>query len=116
MGMPPFFSADRSSWEPEPTPSTPIKKTAPNPNPTRFEIRKCIEVNGWTIAWIHYPGCTTYDGVKLCVYDCKEATVREQAVLDPHFGQGEKLWPVARFEPTERGLKAALAMTSTPRW
>lgn len=81
----------------------------PEPNPKRFEIVQIQEVNGWTVAVIHYPGCTTYEGKKCLVFDCKIEVVKQQSIIDPHFLEREdRLSPIARFEPTDRGVFLAV--------
>lgn len=81
---------------------------APEPDASHFEILDATEINGWTVALVRYPACTTYDGKKLLVYATSPDEVRAQTLLDPHFlGQPGVLSPVARFEPTARGLELA---------
>jgi hypothetical protein len=56
---------------------------------------------------IVYPGCTTYEGRKILVFENSnlfELRVRDR--IDPHFS-GKSFAPVARFEPTDRGWKLA---------
>ena len=80
----------------------------PEPNPKQFKILNLHEINGWTVAIIHYPGCTTHKGKKCLVFACDAKTVRNQAILDPHFlERNDRLSPVARFEPTKRGIALA---------
>ena len=80
----------------------------PEPNPKKFQILEVHEVNGWTVAIVHYPGCTTYGGRKCLVFDCGANVVQDQAVLDPHFlERSDMLSPIARFEATKRGTALA---------
>lgn len=111
MGLKIFGSADRTvesrpigapgsggGYAPQP----------PEPDARKFEILQAQEINGWTIAIVHYPGCTTYDGKKLLVFPCSSQKVRAQKLLDPHFLESnDVLSPVARFEPTKRGIELA---------
>lgn len=89
---------------------------APVPDAKHFRILDLVEVSGWTVAVVHYPGCTTYEGCKLLVYDVPPERVREQTILDPHFLQREdRLSPVARLAPTEEGLRMARWLCMCPR-
>ncbi len=93
-------SANTSSGNTTPQP--------PEPDPKQFEILDIEEVNGWSIARVHYPACTTYNGNKVMVFACDPDRVRKESILDPHFLEREdRLSPVARFEYTKRGLKLA---------
>lgn len=81
---------------------------APEPDASSFEILSTTEINGWTVALVRYPACPTYEGKKLLVYATTPDKVRSQELLDPHFlGKEGVLSPVARFEPTGRGLDLA---------
>ena len=77
-----------------------------DPNPHRFKILGTFEANGWTIAIVQYPNCTNYDGKKVLLYDKSSKAIEDQTKLDPHFLE-DQFSPVARFEPTERGLDLA---------
>ena len=59
-----------------------------NPNPKNFKIEKLLELEN-TYAEIHYPDCTTFEGLKVMVFKGKVAE--------------KGLSPMARFEPTEYG-------------
>lgn len=92
-----------SAGAPDPAP--------PEPNPAKFTVRSCEAINGWTIATVHYPGCTTYKGLKLLVYACEPERVLGEKLLDPHFLQNKGvLSPVARFPPTAQGRALARAL------
>lgn len=81
---------------------------APEPDPKRFRIVDTEEINGWTLAVVHYPACTTYGGHKLLVYPTTANLVKAQKILDPHFLEADELLtPVARFEPTDEGIELA---------
>ena len=84
----------------------------PEPNPKDFSIESLTECHGWTIALVNYPACTTYGGNKLLVYDCGANRVRNQKILDPHFLEKDRLSPIARFEPTERGMALSKVLCS----
>lgn len=78
-----------------------------DPNPERFSVREVYSIGDFTIARVHYPDCTTFEGMKILVYSGHVAVqVNSATKLDPHF-TGEGLSPLARFEPTEHGLAAA---------
>lgn len=62
----------------------------------------------FTILRVKYEGCTNYEGFKILVYKghvLKELVVATE--LDPHFCE-KHLAPIARFAPTEEGLRLAL--------
>jgi hypothetical protein len=92
--------------------STP-SKALPNPDPFKYEVKALHEVNGNLIALIHYPDCTTFNGLKLMVYKGlkKNEFIERSKILgcDPHFLEN-KLSPFARFVPTEDGFKEALLL------
>ena len=81
-----------------------------NPNKYRFEVLKFDRVNGWAVVILAYADCTNFGGKKVLVYD--DADQAWEAVqggcVDPHF-LDEGVSPVARFEPTQRGLEMAQA-------
>lgn len=75
----------------------------PNPNPNRFKIKQLISLDGiYTAALIHYYGCTTYNGDKLCVYKIHPDELKKMLKLDPHFIENE-LSPIARFPASHEG-------------
>jgi hypothetical protein len=83
----------------------------PNPKPKRFSILECGINQDFTILRVKYPGCTNYEGVKILVYKgnvMKE--LMEAKEIDPHFCN-KHLSPIARFAPTEEGLRLALNLT-----
>ena len=83
----------------------------PEPDARKFTIREAKGVNGWTVAIVNYPGCTTYDGNKCLVFACPPGVVTRQELLDPHFlERGDMLSPIARFEPTPRGIELAIQL------
>lgn len=83
-----------------------------NPDPTHFEITSVRQIGHYLIAEVEYPNCTNYEGRKLMVYHgITEDDLRHQRFLDPHFCESdEHISPLARFEPTDKGRKAASAM------
>jgi len=57
----------------------------------------------YVVVDLHYPDCTNYEGRKVMVFRASFQQLREQGAIDPHFGVGDKIFPIARFEPTEDG-------------
>lgn len=86
---------------------------AGNPNPANFQILTVMEVRDFLVVEAKYPGCTTYEGRKLLLF---QGVSREQLLswkkLDPHF-HSEADAPIARFEPTARGYKMALTIATS---
>ena len=85
-----------------------------NPQPYDFEVL-LKELHGNTVlVKLRYPGCHSYGGVKILVYDDvqKFETLLATKVVDPHFLESVYS-PVARFEPTARGLEVARAFART---
>jgi hypothetical protein len=76
----------------------------PNPDPSNFEIIGIWEDNGFTLLHVNYPGCTTYEGRKLLLYDKPHEYLVQQKILD--FSK-DHLCPIARFEPTSKGQMMA---------
>lgn len=73
--------------------------TAPNPNPSRWElIRYEVYPNAY-VAEIRYLDCTNFDGKKVIVFtgEFKGFPTR----LDPHFDESSNI--IARLAPTELG-------------
>lgn len=107
--------ASQPGWTPPP---------APNPNPRNFEILKAHtdveprwERGGWRwersrcVLVVRYPDCTNYEGIKVLVYDDVHLHDLLYAdFLDPHFSEEEGFFPIARFRPTEEGVRHALSM------
>ena len=88
----------------------------PNPDPTTYKILYVWEstFNNWLLIKIKYEGNQHYEGIKLLLY--KDITLEElieQGSIDPHFSDSKKyISPVARFEPTDFGLRMALKVMS----
>ena len=72
------------------------------PDPTNFKIQSIKVVNGNTIVVANYGGAT-FNGDKLMVL---RGVYEEFDTLDPHF-LNEDYPVVARFIPTEEGMKLA---------
>ena len=105
MGMPgPFGSSGRSSaWADNPV-------VGNNPNPHNYNILSIEVVNNFTIMEVEYPDCKNYEGKKILVFE-KHLNVLKllnQKMIDPHFSDNPSIiHPIARFIPTEYGLKMA---------
>lgn len=81
-----------------------------NPNPRNFEILRHDQVAGWTVVEVCYPDATNYEGRKVMVFHSVFSDIAALKSLDPHFCDDGHLAPFARFEPTERGWRAAQAL------
>ena len=81
----------------------------PNPNPKHFIINEIEEIGNFVVTMITYPDCTNYEGKKILVFegvDVIDVTCAKE--IDPHFCDGNHLSPIARFEPTDKGLMMAI--------
>ncbi len=89
-------------------------KPLPNPDPRNFHINSLETVNNFVIVDVVYPDCKNFEGRKLLVFESLDAYVKCTAngELDPHFSENHAS-PIARFEPTERGLKMARKLCQT---
>lgn len=92
-----------------------IKKSNPvNPLPDKFEVKGMTVRNQFILLDVVYPNCTTYEGHKYLLFKCELSDLMKQIeskLLDPHFSNKKSLIsPIARFEPTENGLKMALLL------
>lgn len=78
-----------------------------NPNPFNFKITDFIEYNGFLVVYINYPNCTNYEGDKILLY--RGISIKDllnQGSVDPHFSNNKDFYsPVARFEPSEEGMR-----------
>lgn len=96
MGVIKFFSDDHT--------------IAPNPDPKNFTIKA---VNLWQhkrsicVVEVNYPGCTTFEGNKILVYEAELKVFSNPSYLDPHFTETNHL--LARFPASNEGLADALA-------
>ena len=81
----------------------------PNPDPSNFILKKHTELGQYLVVWVNYPDCTNYEGNKILVFKgVSAAQIVKRKKIDPHFTTGTQA-PIARFEPTQRGWKWALA-------
>ena len=77
---------------------------APNPSPERWEIQQIWAYDNAYVLKVKYLDCTNYEGMKVMVY---EGQYIHSTYLDPHF-QESGVSPIARFEPTDRGISLAI--------
>ena len=76
-----------------------------NPDPINFKITRCYHENGFTVAYVNYPDCTTYEGHKVLVFSGDRVDELYKAKkLDPHFCNNNNL--IARFAPNKYGYEA----------
>ena len=82
----------------------------PKPNPRNYRIHEIEILGDYMILLVRYPDCTNYEGVKVLVYKgVSLQQIVDQEKLDPHFCEGGgHPSPVARFEPTKRGMEMAV--------
>jgi len=74
-----------------------------NPNPYNFKILSNLgSNNNLHLLKVHYPDCTTFDGVKIILIKGSLPSKK----LDPHFLEDNDI--IARFRPTVEGLKLAM--------
>lgn len=85
-----------------------IPSCSPNPDPTNFNILDVKIVNRFAIVLVEYPNCTNFEGKKVLVFeDVSESEIRDMKSIDPHFCDLGHKSVVARFEPTEQGIRYA---------
>lgn len=103
MGVIKLFSDDNKKY-----------KRVETPDPVSFKVLE-IYVQSFRVKdkkpvalKIKYDGCSNYNGIKILVYESKEAfeILSKRGSVDPHFLENEYS-PIARFEPTERGWMLA---------
>lgn len=83
----------------------------PNPNPANYKIVRYIGNENYLIVEIKYLDCTNYEGRKILVFEnVTMGELEQQKLIDPHFSDNKEYHsPIARFEPTERGLEMAIS-------
>lgn len=85
-----------------------LKQCGPSVPPP-YTIQRVEEIApGATLAWVRYHAATNYGGRKLMLYAATRDEVMNADLLDPHFGV-TKLSPVARFVPTDFGVRLAIS-------
>lgn len=86
------------------------KTTGPNPNPSKYTLKKILHIKKYTILYINYTGCINYKGNKILVFKSKELCnkiVFQKSKIDPHFSENG-VSPIARFIPTNEGWEMAI--------
>lgn len=79
-----------------------------DPNPSRFEIQSLEPLGAFCVAVVRWPDAQNFEGRKVAVYRATPEQLRTAARLDPHFQEKTgPLVPIARFEPTDRGVELA---------
>ena len=119
MGIPLFGSSSSYDSVNDSNSQCTCRNTAvnfPNPNPFKFVIIKHTEVGDFLVIKIKYPDCTNYEGMKILVFrGIGIQDLYRQNSIDPHFSDNKRYHsPVARFEPSEWGWKAAI--TACKHW
>lgn len=87
---------------------------SPNPNPSRFTIKRIDLCGLYTVCLVNYPDCTTYGGDKVMVYEEGSTKILNTKKLDPHFIEGQ-LSPIARFPGSATGWQHAKIFAMTLR-
>lgn len=92
-------------------------RTTGNPDPNNYKILDFNVCHKSVVLKIKYLDCTNYEGSKILVYrniDLRTVLTQSNGI-DPHFNKPSKgsVYPFARFEPTEDGWKAALALAAS---
>ena len=86
------------------------------PDPTRFTVVRIWQgIGGLLLAELRFATASNYDGRKLLLLSgVDEKWLRApDCRLDPHFIESADHPVVARFAPTERGFRIALALIGT---
>lgn len=82
-----------------------------NPDPKKFKILRSASINGHLVLEVFYPDCKNFEGKKIMLYlfmpSVEELLSRTNGELDPHFSQGAKPSPFARFRPSFDGFGSA---------
>ena len=82
------------------------------PRPDKWIPIKTMEVGPHLVLELQYKNCTNYEGRKILVFrdtSLPELIEHNNNLIDPHFSDSSKyIHPVARFEPTQEGLKMAI--------
>jgi hypothetical protein len=91
-----------------PSPASPSRLWDKNPDAKNFNITAAFQVDNFVIAKIKYPNCINFEGDKIMVY--RGITLKElmnRVEIDPHFKDGDRFSPIARFTPTTEGWQIA---------
>jgi hypothetical protein len=78
-----------------------------------LEVISVIQINTYVIATVKYLNAKNYDGIKIMVFEnITKEKILKMKIIDPHFCETE-ISPIARFEPTQRGLSWAIKFVKT---
>ena len=91
---------------------TPKSETTPNPNKFRFKIVGIRYGVDFDVVQVHYPDCTTFEGMKLLLTEKGFASAL-MTDLDPHLLENHGV--VARFRPTDEGWTMACDIAQAER-
>lgn len=85
-----------------------------NPDPKRCYIKKHLKIGIFLILYIRYIDSINFEGNKLLVYNnCILEDLEKQLLtvgVDPHFSNTKEFYsPIARFIPTDEGIKMAIS-------
>lgn len=90
-----------------------IYKLDPMPNPNNYVINQTRQIGRYLIVEMNYPDCTSYEGNKILMFQTTLVQLEEQKTIDPHFSKNKKyISPIARFEPTDKGLAMAVHLAT----
>lgn len=95
-------------------PATTAPPAAPAPDPARHVVLESHEINGHLVMRVHYPGCTSYEGIKVLVFlRTARAVAATWKQIDPHFRNQlvqarEAPGPDARFPASAAGWEDAV--------
>jgi len=110
-GMIHFSSSVHDKDKQGPTVEQLLVQVTSSPDPSKFEILEQEVIGGWLILKVNYTESENYEGDKILVYgetDIDKILETNGNVLDPHFTDNQNVFsPIARFEPTKIGWKAA---------
>ncbi len=80
-----------------------------NPDPKKWEVLRTHETDHYTALLMKYPNCKNREGEKILVFEAKADDILKQKEIDPHFGDGDLIYPIARFQPNGEGWADAVA-------
>jgi len=78
----------------------------PNPDPRKFKIIEEVRYGDYLLAVIDYPGCITYQGRKVMVFEGIRG-LGGRREIDPHLLERTDA-PIARFTGDKKGIDNAL--------
>jgi hypothetical protein len=92
--------------------AAPLDRGGGNPNPERYKIDKCIQMDDLIIVRIKYNDARDFEGYRVLVLE--NVTIEDlmnASGIDPHFAEDEyaAFSPIASFKPDEHGIERAKA-------